>query len=679
MTRVIVVDDIDQNRDLLRSLLAGNGYDVVEARHGRDALALARTQQPRLIISDLLMPVMDGYALLRHWKADEALRDIPFVVYTATYTEPKDMQLAMDLGADAFIVKPTEPDHFIERIREVLAVEQRSGLTPAGQPVDDDTMLLREYNAALVRKLEDRAVQLQAANRELAASEARLRAIFDAEPECVKVLDADGTLLDMNPAGLRIIEAEHLGEVQHRCIYPLVAERHRTAFRHLNECAARGQSGVLEYEIRGLKGGHRWLETHATPLRDASGAVAATLSITRDITARREAEATLRQLVAAVEAASDIIEILDHRGAIIYANPAYEQRMGCRLEDVRGQRPEDLVDFASDTEAYTAMLAAARAGRQWKGTLKSRYRGDRQVEEDVTVSPIRGEDGRVSAYVVMKRDVTEQRDMALQLQRAQRLESIGQLASGIAHEINTPAQYVSDNIRFLQDACTSLTALLDLVAAPDHGDTAAWCLAVREAAAAMDIDFLREEIPHALAQSGEGLSRITRIVRAMKEFSHPAQEKIAIDLNHAIQSTVTVATNEWKYVAEVVTDLDDSLPQVQVVPSDINQAILNLVVNAAHAIAEVVGDGATKGTITVSTRRAGGSVEIRVGDTGCGIAPEIIDRIFDLFFTTKPVGKGTGQGLSQVYDTVVTKHGGHIDVESVPGQGTTFILHLPVC
>jgi two-component system, cell cycle sensor histidine kinase and response regulator CckA len=167
MTRVLIVDDNPENLYLLRALLQGHGCEVDEARHGAEALAKARQAPPDLIISDLLMPVMDGYTLLRHWKADERLKQIPFVVYTATYTEPKDEKLALDLGADAFIVKPAEPDRFMARFREVLAKEDRHELTPTHAQDGEEKVLLKEYSEVLIRKLETKIFQLDEANRAL--------------------------------------------------------------------------------------------------------------------------------------------------------------------------------------------------------------------------------------------------------------------------------------------------------------------------------------------------------------------------------------------------------------------------------------------------------------------------------------------------------------------------------
>jgi len=259
------------------------------------------------------------------------------------------------------------------------------------------------------------------------------------------------------------------------------------------------------------------------------------------------------------------------------------------------------------------------------------------------------------------------------------------LAAGIAHEINTPTQYVGDNTRFLQDSVRDLIEVVDRyieLLDPDQGPRT-WderAVEIKAALEELDIEFLKEEIPKAIEQSLEGVERVAQIVRSMKEFSHPGgDEKQTVDLNKAIESTITVARNEWKYVAEMVTEFDPALPLVPCLLGDFNQVILNMIINAAHAITDVVGkDSGEKGTITVSTRVDGAWVEIRLSDTGTGIPEKIRSRIFDPFFTTKDVGKGTGQGLAIAHTTVVKKHGGELSVESEVGHGATFVIRLPM-
>ena len=298
-------------------------------------------------------------------------------------------------------------------------------------------------------------------------------------------------------------------------------------------------------------------------------------------------------------------------------------------------------------------------------------------------------DNLEKAVVKRTRELQEQKEQLeqthTQLLHAQKLESIGQLAAGIAHEINTPTQYVGDNTRFLRDGVNDLLKALDqceeLVSpAKEPCDWEERVARFKAALQELDVEFLRAEIPKAVEQSLEGLERVTRIVRAMKDFSHPGTEgKEAVDLNKAIESTVTVARNEWKYVAELVTDFDPAMPPVPCLVGEFNQVILNIVINAAHAIVGVVGKNTgEKGTITIATRYDSDWAEIRISDTGTGIPEEHRSKVFDHFFTTKEVGKGTGQGLAIAYAVITEKHGGTITLETEMGQGTTFIIRLPI-
>jgi PAS domain S-box-containing protein len=301
---------------------------------------------------------------------------------------------------------------------------------------------------------------------------------------------------------------------------------------------------------------------------------------------------------------------------------------------------------------------------------------------ELIITQVLAEANQPDGYTVLGRDVSRQRLVESQLAQAQKLEAMGELAAGIAHEINTPTQYVGDNTRFLQEAFGDLREFLLAVrqaVAPEQGTPAAPAeLAQRWEQ--MDLGYLLDEVPQAIGQSLEGIDRVKSIVTAMKEFSHPQEDQMSpVDLNHAIRSTVTVCRNEWKYVAEMELDLDEELPPVPCHAGEINQVVLNLTVNAAHAIQEQLGHSSDqKGRITIHTEKVGEGVEIRVSDTGCGIPPEIQAKVFDLFFTTKPAGRGTGQGLAIARAAVVEKHGGSLEMVSQPGEGTTFIIRLPL-
>lgn len=302
----------------------------------------------------------------------------------------------------------------------------------------------------------------------------------------------------------------------------------------------------------------------------------------------------------------------------------------------------------------------------------------------LTITPVHDADENSTKLLVIGSDTTERSVLEDQLRQAQKLESVGQLAAGIAHEINTPTQYIGDNVRFLQDAFQDLKTLLThyerlSVAGEGRSLSGETVQEILDAVKHADPTYLLEEIPKAIEQTLEGVSRVSTLVSAMKEFSHPGtKERIPLDLNHAIESTITVARNEWKYVADLEAEFDSSLPPISCQPGQFNQVILNLIVNAAHAIGDVVGSGnSTKGKIKVQTQNCPEWAEIRIQDTGPGIPENARARIFDPFFTTKEIGKGTGQGLAIARSVVVDKHHGTIHFETELGKGTTFVIRLP--
>jgi PAS domain S-box-containing protein len=280
------------------------------------------------------------------------------------------------------------------------------------------------------------------------------------------------------------------------------------------------------------------------------------------------------------------------------------------------------------------------------------------------------------------RDVSQRKRLEVELRLAQKLESVGQLAAGIAHEINTPIQYVSSSVDFLDRAFADIAQLQEAYAA--LRDAAACAGAepealtrIEKAEEAADLEYLRERVPAALERSRDGLERVAKIVSAMRVFGHPSTNGTApIDVNAAIETTLVVAACEYKYVADVTTDLGD-VPLALSNGGDINQVLINLIVNAGHAIADTVGDSGERGAIHIRTCVEDDDLVITIADTGGGIPAEIADRVFDPFFTTKEVGRGTGQGLS-IARTIVDRDGGELTFATRPGEGTTFTIRLPL-
>ena len=353
---------------------------------------------------------------------------------------------------------------------------------------------------------------------------------------------------------------------------------------------------------------------------------------------------------------------------------------GVSLE--RWQQPGSFDMFAprEDNAGIRDHFDACSAGLfEFEGSLRNSWAEPREMRFAGTCQL----EGDRKIFRGLMQDVTETRRLERELASAQKLESIGRLAAGVAHEINTPLQFVTDNVQFVRTGIADMQGVVAAyrelqVAATSGSGVAGAASAAASAEQAADLDYLLENTPQALGDALGGLQRITTIVRSMKEFAHPDQaEKSYSDLNHAITSTLVVAHNEYKYVAKLETEFEE-LPLVLCHLGEINQVVLNLVVNAAHAIGDIVRDTGNQGTITVRTKRLDAAVEISIADTGGGIPESVREKIFDPFFTTKEVGKGTGQGLAIARSVVVNKHGGSLRFETEMGRGTTFYIRLPI-
>ncbi len=522
----------------------------------------------------------------------------------------------------------------------------------------------------------------------LRESERKFRTLFDKSSDAVLVFDGE-RYIDCNEAAVDILgfhsKAQLLTADPASFHPPVQPDGLASIDKELNmiEIAKRKGEHRYEWVCRSVDEREFWVEVVLTLI--PYGGRDVLYMVWRDISDRKREDEERIRLTTALEQAAEAIIVTDIDGIIQYVNPSFERLTLYSRDDAVGKHNDLIHSEKQDASVLTEMRATIRKGKVWKGRIANTRKDGTLYQAETTISPVRDATGAIINFVIVSYDVTKEATLESQLIQAQKMEAIGELASGIAHEINTPTQYIGDNIRFFQESFQQILqmiekceSLVDLV----RNDSPARSSAdeIGSLIQEIDLDYLKEEIPIAINQSIEGNSRVAEIVRAMKEFAHPGiEEKTAIDVNHAIRNTLAVARNEWKYVADISLDLDDHLPEVPCLPGSFNQVILNIVVNASHAIADVVGDGAKgKGTIAISSRAADGWAEIRISDTGTGIPEAIRNKIFDPFFTTKGVGKGTGQGLALVHSVIVDKHGGSIGLESEVGKGTTFVIRLPL-
>lgn len=531
--------------------------------------------------------------------------------------------------------------------------------------------------------IRDVTSQREAAER-TAQSESLLRAIIQASKDAIVVFDASGCITEYNPAAQALFGPPEK-QLHGAGVESLFAPEFEEMYLQYRLSAASPTADLIRTEGVRSDGGRFPVEISLSD-GEANGR-SFTVAAVRDITDRVRAQEALLETERKYRKLLHNLPLGVFRASecqLLMANPEMARMFGYETVDhMIGLDTSLLFDDPRQRDVLVGRLL--KQGFLAREEALMRRRDGSTFSGLFTASLVRGDAAGEMLIDGSLEDITEHKHLEAQLRHAQKMESIGQLAAGIAHEINTPTQYVGDNARFLSDSFNQLLLLLArvrmVVAAADKGQLdPALLVELRKGMDECDLDYLLEEIPRAISESLDGIERVSRIVRAMKEFSHPGgDEKTPVDLNKAIESTLTVARNEYKYVADLVADLDRELPLVPCLPGDFNQVILNLVINAAHAIGAVVKErGEGKGTITVSTRLNGPWAEIRVSDTGGGIPEKIRHRIFEPFFTTKEVGKGTGQGLAIARSVVVDKHGGEIEFETETGRGTTFIVRLPL-
>ncbi|HVZ63236.1 MAG TPA: response regulator [Lacunisphaera sp.] len=691
MNRALIVDDKPENLYLLRTILQSRGFAVDEARHGAEALTKARQSPPDIIVSDLLMPVMDGYTLLRHWKADDRLKALPFVVFTATYTEPKDERLAMDLGADAFILKPTEPEPLVAKIEAVLARARHDRETPTRQPSADAEGALKEYGDVIIRKLEEKALQLEQTNRALQedivqrrAAEAEairlrnesdqaravlatalesqrtveqalreqqalLQSLAATIPDHIYFKDRQSRFIRVNPSMASMMGLKNPAEAIGKSDFDIFSEEHaRQAFADEQRLMATGEPIVGVEEKETWPDGHvSWVSTTKIPLRDAAGQITGLVGVSRDITGRKADEARLRVQAECLDKATDGVVITDLDQVVTFWNHGAERIFGYGAAEIVGRSIELALRLPAVGESAGLWRSVAITG-QWRGELAITHRNGQPLAVVASITQIHDDAGRPAARLCIISDVTEQKKLQDQFMRAQRLENIGMLAAGIAHDLNN----------VLAPVLMASTMLRKSV--PDG-------------------ELRLVETIEKSAERGAGL------VRQILGFAHGVGgEPRVIQVRHIINDIVTMAEATFPKSVRLEADLDRELWPITANPTQIHQVFLNLCVNARDAMP-------AGGTLSLRASnllldddaaarlpgtRAGAWIQVEVADTGTGISPEIVEHIWEPFFTTKGTGKGTGLGLATVRGIVAT-HQGAITLESKPGHGTVFRVLLP--
>ncbi|MEO8276552.1 MAG: response regulator [Thermoanaerobaculia bacterium] len=664
MSRVLVVDDQEENAYYLRVLLEADGRKVDTARNGAEALAMARQAVPDLVISDLLMPVMDGFTLLRHWKADPRLRQVPFMVYTATYSDPQDERLARSLGADAFILKPTESYELLACIRDVEA--RGPGLLPSDPEgaESDGSDVLRYYSDTLIRKLETKTLELAEANRilrqdaidrelsevSLRESERRFRQLAENINELFWVRDhATHEVLYVSPAfetiwGRKCQEFYDSPTLWSEALHPDDRDR-------VTQATARQVAGDYNEVFRIVRpdGGIRWIHSKAFPVRNEQGEPYRIVGTAEDITERHLAEERIAEQAALLDHAQDAILVrdLDHR--LLYWNKGAERMYGWTAAEVVGRSASGLIYKGhSDVPGEAATEQLLKQGR-WNGEVRHVTKAGAELLVETRWSLLRDDRGEPKSIFISNTDVTERRRMDRQFLRAQRMESVGTLAAGIAHDLNNVLSPILMSVELLKD-----------LARDDRDRTT---LEILETSALRGADLVKQVL--AFSRGVEGA-------------------RIAVDPTRLVADLIKLTRDTFPRSIHLIFNPSEKVSQVIGDPTQLHQVMLNLLVNARDAMPR-------GGSLTVTIEDAfvddtyaamnpdsvaGAYVKISVADSGSGISAENRTKVFEPFFTTKGIGEGTGLGLSTTL-AIVRSHRGFINLYSEVGKGTCVTVYLP--
>ncbi|MCU0793535.1 MAG: response regulator [Opitutaceae bacterium] len=661
MNRVLIVDDKEDNLYYLRTLLGAHGFAVETAHHGAEALVKARQNPPDLVVSDLLMPVMDGYTLLRYWKADHALQHAPFIVYTATYTDAEDERLALDLGADAFILKPAAPEDFLARIRDVQA-GRRAPLPPPSAPdAEDEQARLKTYSETLIRKLEKKTTELETANRALQAdiarreaieaslreSEQRFRLFAETIQEVFWLFDpATDRVIYVNPAYEKIWGRPSSAIIASRdewitSIHPddrarlILASRTKQASGKFDEI----------YRIVRPDGQIRWIHDRAFPSDQPPLRI---IGIAEDITERRLAEERIREQAALLDQTQDAIVVrdLDHR--VRYWNKGAEKIYGWTAAEAIGRPVGELIYRNLDQLESLTRIVLRDGG--WIGEVEHLTKSHASLTVSCSWTLLRDETGAPKSVLSVNTDITERKKIEAQFLRAQRLESIGTLAGGISHDLNNLLSPILMGVELLKQK--------------DGDESTQRVVGIIERSARRGTDLVKQVLSFARGIEGA---------------------RVTVHLGHIVREIEHIARNTFPKNITFIRDIPKELPLVSGDPTQLNQVILNICVNARDAMPR-------GGRLTVSAQAAdideqyaaamnrtvnpGRYVVLEISDEGTGMSREVLDHVFEPFFTTKDPGKGTGLGLSTSLG-IVRSHGGFITVSSEVGKGSVFKIHLP--
>ncbi|MFP4546891.1 MAG: response regulator [Fidelibacterota bacterium] len=646
-SHILIVDDSMINIFHIGKILKNAGYQVSSVQMGNDALKYVAAQRPDLILLDIMMPDMNGYEVCRRLKESE-YSEIPVIFVTAK-TDEKDINTGYKVGGEDYIRKPILKQELLARVKVILERYH-------------STRRYHDLNADLEKIITNRTRELDLLFKivKLVTQKEKI------DEFCQKLINiiennfrngAFGICLEYNH---RLFESNLFDNDE---IIVVRQFRLDTGISVKLQISGKNVTDVTIEEIE------NFTDLLIVELKHI-------LDYKEIIKIENENKAFFKSVL---NGTPDGIVVLNNRKRVIRYNPAFIELFNLNEQDLMGRNINKIIDLKNARFTGTDIFAAINQNGKVYFKLSKQDHKDLTVNCSITGAPLII-DGKKNGYLLVCKDISRRMEIEAKLMSVNKMEAIGQLASGIAHEINSPTQFIRNNVEFINESTQNLIEFskkINKLLRDEAADLNQFQKELINDIEELDLDFINEETAAAVRESLEGIDRITKIVNAMRTFSHPGNEKKSeVDINEIINKAIIVSRNEWKYDAKIETDLQlDSL--VPVYRDKLSQAVLNLIINAAHAIQEQGYEDL--GIIKIRTfRKDSDTAEIQVEDNGCGIDESIREKIFEPFFTTKEVGKGTGQGLSVLYNIIVKNHDGRISFKSAPGKGTTFYVCLPI-
>jgi PAS domain S-box-containing protein len=655
--KVLVVDDKSESIYMMETLLKGRGCEVISASNGMKALEKLRGEEFDMIIADILMPVMDGLRFCREVKGDEKLNHIPFVFYTATYTDEKDEELALKIGADRFIRKPVDPEEFIKIMHGVIG-DAKKGLVKAKRPIlVEEKEIFGLYSERLVKKLQNKMLDLERkiteheqAKKALRESDKRYLTLLKTISEGWWLLNSGHKIIEVNQAICNMLgysEKEMLGKTP----FDFVDDENQKIFIEQTSKIPTKHQRSYEIILKKRNGEDLYAHFNESTIRDESGDMQDSFALIADITEKKQAEKERDRLAVAIEQTAESVFITARDGTIQYVNPAFERLTGYSRKDAIGQNPRILKSGKHDALFYKKMWDTITGGDAWHGRVINKKKDGTFYEADATISPVSDKSGKITSFVSIEHDVTHELEVEKHLIQVQKMEAIGTLAGGIAHDFN--------NI---------LTAILGYA------------------------EMVRMKLPEGskilsdIDQILKSGMRAKGLVQQILAFSRDQKlEQRPLQLGYIVKETLKLLRSTLPSDIEIKEDIAKDIGIINADPTQMQQVIMNLCTNAGHAMQKGGGllsvslvnveldDIAAAHYIDTDT---GSYLRLTVSDTGSGMTSDVIEHIFEPYFTTKEKGVGTGMGLSIVHGIVKNYNGG-ITVYSEPGKGSTFHIYLP--